>query len=211
MNPTVILVRHGTTPLNLEKRLRAWSDVGLDYAATRDDLERTASQLALLSTRDPLISSDLRRARQSAEIIANILYAEIDEQFDARPWDAGELSQMKIEDIAPRMNYFVAHPTEKVPGGERFQTFLDRWRGLFEREIARAIRAPEEARIIVTHSRNIEAARYFVTGDKSTLVTANSVPPGNATSWQVRSGKLVETAVGGPSTVGEELNQNADT
>lgn len=189
--PTVYLVRHGETALNKEQRVRAWLDVPIDKRA-KGPIERTAAELALKPLANPLVASDLKRALQTAEIIAdrNLLEVLPDERL--RPWDVGEFSAKRIDEVGPLMQQYIDSPNEKVPAGESFNDFLDGWKEAFSHYVAVAMRNPKEAIVLVTHSRNIEAARYFVTGDKSTLVIANSVAPGRATAWSVIGGKLVE-------------------
>jgi len=199
LNPTLILVRHGETALNTERRIRGWMDVHINED-TKAVIARTASRLSLFPLHNPLVSSDLTRAKETAEIIAddNFLEIELDERW--RPWDVGFMTGMKLEEVIPAMNRYIDNPREEVPGGESFNKFFLRVKDAFREEVAAVVAQPEEVRVVVTHSRNIEAVRYFVTGDKKTLVQANSVAPGCATSWQIISGKLVEILVGDPAS-----------
>ena len=64
----LILVRHGHTPLNghgKDERLRAWLDIPLDDQGMREG-EEIAEKLSHLDVTG-IYSSDLRRARQTAE------------------------------------------------------------------------------------------------------------------------------------------------
>lgn len=202
-NPTLFLIRHGQTPLNQEGRIRAWLDV--DIAANqRPVIQRTGSQLALHPLQNPLYSSDLTRAISTAKIIGEETFLEIVEDRRLRPWDVGEWSGRKISEIAGLMQQYIDHPSEVVPGGESWNTFFQRWTLYFQQLVGKALKNPHEAVVAVTHSRNIETARFFVTRDKSTLVTANSIAPGRATSWQVIQGKLVEVPVTDIVTAKEE-------
>ena len=66
----LILVRHGHTPLNghgKDERLRAWLDIPLDDQGMREG-EEIAEKLSHLDVTG-IYSSDLRRARQTAEMI----------------------------------------------------------------------------------------------------------------------------------------------
>ena len=65
----LILIRHGHTPLNghgSEERLRSWLDVPLDEQGLQEAAE-TAEKIANYRV-TAIFSSDLRRARQTAEI-----------------------------------------------------------------------------------------------------------------------------------------------
>jgi broad specificity phosphatase PhoE len=203
LNPTVILVRHASTKLNEEGRIRAWTDVPIDKAQI-PTIQRTASKLDLYPLMNPLYTSDLKRAVQTAEIIADVTMLEMVPDFRLRPWDVGEWSSFKLDDVSDKMRVLIDNPSVRAPGGEAFGTFLNRWKKAFLEFTTWVVRDPSQAVVVVTHSRNIEAARYFVTRDKSTLVTANTVPPGNATSWQVVGGRLVEIPIAPDARVNEE-------
>lgn len=72
MSKRLIFVRHGETPHNIEGRLMGWSsDVGLTDKG-REDAATTAAKLKEYQI-DHMYVSDLRRARESGEIISQIL------------------------------------------------------------------------------------------------------------------------------------------
>jgi probable phosphoglycerate mutase len=103
VNPvtTLILIRHGETAWNAERRLQGHLDIALNPEG-----ERQAAALATVLRHEPfdlIVSSDLQRARQTAEAVAaphgipvqldpalrercyggfeGLLYAEIEQQF----------------------------------------------------------------------------------------------------------------------------------
>lgn len=68
----LLLIRHGCTEYNVEKRLQGWTDVPIN------DLGRTQIEVLIKSIKeydcwDVIISSDLKRASQTAEIIGEAL------------------------------------------------------------------------------------------------------------------------------------------
>lgn len=203
-----VLVRHGETALNKEKRLRAWMDVNIDQNA-EPQIEATAQLLSQLPVR-AIVSSDLARARETADIIAHHLMLEVSEDQRLRPWNVGELTGQKLEAVADRMEYYISHPAQKVPGGESFNDFMQRFAGIFRELVHNAALDPSSTVVAVTHSRCVEVARYFVTGDKSTLIGANTVRPGQATSWHIGDdGTLKEVPLNAPPQAGKEKAENA--
>jgi len=76
----VLLVRHGRTALNAEGRLRGLADPDLDDVGV-EQAHRTARALAFAGPVDLVVSSPLRRAQQTARLIA----AASDAPFRADP------------------------------------------------------------------------------------------------------------------------------
>ncbi|ERN43047.1 fructose-2,6-bisphosphatase [Rubidibacter lacunae KORDI 51-2] len=70
MSTRVILVRHGQSTYNLEKRIQGRSDASVLTPHGRTDAERVAAALRGLSF-DAIYCSPLRRARETAEIICS--------------------------------------------------------------------------------------------------------------------------------------------
>ncbi len=78
--PRYIFVRHGQTEHNLVSKLQGWHDTALTKKGI-DDVK--AAVLSLPSTFDCIISSDLGRARQTADIIRQS-YATLPVYYDWR-------------------------------------------------------------------------------------------------------------------------------
>lgn len=153
---TVMIIRHGATNLNDEDvsvdRIRGWTDVPLSDAGEKE-AERLGRELM---NRDELpqvlVTSDLKRARNTAKIISKITGIEIAEVSKSfRPWDvgeyAGELSNVAIPIIG---NYAVNKPDEKIPGGESFNSFRQR----FLAGLKEALAKYDGLVAIVTHHRD---------------------------------------------------------
>lgn len=191
--PTILLIRHAITPLNEQHRIRGWSDVDIDPGRGRDDTLKTAQALQHVPVSE-IVHSDLSRAEQTSQILANQWFVPQSSDRNLRPWDLGEMTGMKFDDIKDEMNDHVEHPNKVVPGGERFNDFLDRWKDGLAGLAARAQQSPTGVVAGVTHSRNIEATRYLLSGSKDTssLVSANTVPPSGVLALQIRNGSLSE-------------------
>lgn len=194
-NPTLLLVRHGETKLNAAHRIDSWLSIGL-LKSDEPVIRKTAALLdAKFALANPIYTSDLPRARETADIIGEETLLEVVDEFGLRSWNMGQLAGKKHDDVADQIKVAVANPLQPLAGGESLNAFLARWRACFEMLVGRAINNPEEAVVAVTHSRNIEAARFFATGDRSRLLNTHSVKPGTATSWQVVGGRLREVPI----------------
>jgi broad specificity phosphatase PhoE len=126
---TFFLVRHGATKLNnstdaSQDMIRGWSDVPLSDEG-REHAKETAERLKGKGIQ-VLISSNLSRARETAEIIGKVIGVRPQFSQELRPWNLGELTGKSTEDALPRIRAYIEAPTQKVPQGESFDTFKDR-------------------------------------------------------------------------------------
>lgn len=122
----LILVRHGETTLNVgEERLRGWLPVPLDLKGMRQ-AEAVAKKLKGFKNAKAIYCSDLARAVQTAHEIGEELGMVIDPKEELRDWDYGEYTGKSAKESLPHLFSYMDVPTRKTPGGESFQTFLDR-------------------------------------------------------------------------------------
>jgi broad specificity phosphatase PhoE len=84
---TLLLVRHGETDWNAERRWQGHADVPLNERG-REQAERLAAEVAILKV-DAVYSSDLSRARETAGIVGARLDAEVLLDPDLREIDVG--------------------------------------------------------------------------------------------------------------------------
>ncbi len=168
--PTVLLVRHGQTKLNSEQgeRLRGW----LDLPLTKQGKEDAAGAGEELKDYDvaELFSSDLRRARQTAKIIGDTIGVKPTANPKLRPWNVGNLAGKLVSDIREDMDYYQKHPDKKVPGGESFESFYDRW----EQELLALLRKAEklprgQVLVALTHVRNLLTAPHILAGERGPI------------------------------------------
>src|SRR5689334_9034949 len=103
---TLLLARHGETDWNREGRWQGWADPPLN-ATGREQAAALAEQLRAVPF-DAVYSSDLRRARETAEILAAPHGAEVVLDAGLREIDVGSWSGLTRAEIA-----------ERFPGGER--------------------------------------------------------------------------------------------
>jgi len=132
MSALVTLIRHGETDWNLEGRIQGHLQIPLNERG-RAQAEALAVHLKG-SSFDAVYSSDLLRARQTAQAIVRHSGQKICEEVRLREWNLGVLAGLlrsQAEQIQPwadkiRRDYLVDEP---IPGGESI-------RGRFERVTA---------------------------------------------------------------------------
>lgn len=143
----LVVVRHGRTASNVERRFVGRTDVPLDEAG-HAEVAQMAARVAPLP-RAALYASPLLRARQTAAALGEALL-----DPDLQELDQGELEGMRFHDALPRYGDFFqawdADPTHvRVPGGESMGDCQAR--GL--RAMARigAAHEPGDPVVIVSH------------------------------------------------------------
>lgn len=125
----LVLVRHGATPNNVEARYTGQSDVPLSALGERQ-AEALAARLALRAF-DVVVSSDLARARATAERLARVLSLPLQVDADLREVGMGEWEGRTVADVAERYREALAawerHPVNFAPpGGESLDQFASR-------------------------------------------------------------------------------------
>lgn len=164
----LILIRHGHTPLNAageEERLRGWLDIPLDEQGLQEAVE-TAQRIAHYPV-TAIYSSDLRRARQTAEIVSKVTKASVTTTEELRPWNLGIFAGQKLREIIPFLNQLNENPGLPAPSGESFYEFY----GRYSRRLTELLNLAEQSSgyvVAVTHVRNLLATRTILeNGDRS--------------------------------------------
>jgi broad specificity phosphatase PhoE len=159
----LILVRHGHTCLNVpgkDERLRGWLDIPLDDQGLGE-----AAETAELLTEYPveaIYASDLRRARQTAEVLRRATQAKrVITTGELRPWNLGVFAGERVRDILPFLNLLNHHPELAAPSGESFYQFY----GRYSRRLTELMNLAHESAgvvVAVTHVRNLLASRTVI-------------------------------------------------
>ncbi|XP_050234761.1 phosphoglycerate mutase-like protein 4 [Mercurialis annua] len=119
----IIVVRHGETPWNCDGRIQGHLDVELNDVG-RQQAVAVADRLANESEISAIYSSDLKRARETAQIIAskcNVL--EVTEDPDLRERHLGELQGLvyreaaKLKPDAFKATLPLSRTDQEIPGG----------------------------------------------------------------------------------------------
>ena len=159
---TILLIRHGETAWNAERRLQGHLDIPLNPEG-----ERQAALLAaaLAPERiDHIVSSDLARARQTAEAIARARGAQVGTDPALRERCYGGFEGLLYSEIAARFpREFAAWQARDVNGvvppganrGETFRQFFDRVTCAIK---AHAAAHPGQTLALVAHGGVLECA-----------------------------------------------------
>jgi broad specificity phosphatase PhoE len=185
----LILVRHGKTVLNSldsAERLRGWMDIPLDQQGLRE-ADETAQRLSQHPVTH-IYSSDLYRARQTANAVVKATLAPIVHTSDLRPWNVGTLAGKRVQDILPILRQLELDPSQPAPEGESFLQFCDRYLRKLEELIDIADRA-NGCIVAVTHVRNLLAAPTLLHGGNKSLIPVKGGPKTGSLVWVEKNGK----------------------
>lgn len=168
----LLIIRHGHTSLNMpgrDERLRGWLDVPLDNEGL-EEAETTAVQVSATFAVDAIYCSDLRRARQTAEVLRKrTKAASVVATSDLRPWNLGVFCGQRVREILPFLNLLNRHLDLAAPSGESFYQFYGRYAHRLKSLLALAESSPN-AIAVVTHVRNLLAANSVIEdGDASKI------------------------------------------
>jgi len=151
----LILVRHGETAWNAQRRFQGQTDLPLS-ARGRMQAQAVANALINLPF-SRVYASDLQRALETARTIAAPHGIDVVEDARLREFDFGEWEGRTWTEIvarSPRMRLPTAARLYKPPGGERFKAVLARVRA-FLRDLA----MQETDRVlVVSHAGPLHAA-----------------------------------------------------
>ena len=189
---TLLLVRHGETDWNRDGRWQGHSDTPLNELGRRQARELAAE----LDGVDVVYSSDLARARETAEIIAARLGVPVrlDARLRERSFGAWEgLTTAEIEE-----RFREAHGRWQSGEGfgpddaESFETFDDRVRSFLDEVLHRH---PQETVLVIGHGGSIRVMQAVASGldyvrDKRLIPSvANCV----VARYAARDGRLLPT------------------
>jgi 2,3-bisphosphoglycerate-dependent phosphoglycerate mutase len=197
--PTIMLIRHGSTDMNNASSdkdcIRGWKDVPLSKEGIQEAKD-LASEID--DPPDVLVSSDLSRASDTADIVSkeiDVPVSVVSKSF--RPWDVGKYQGKLSKDVVPIIaDYAANRPDEKLPEGESFNEF----KGRFFQGIESLIDLyPGKSIAIASHHRNErllaawEAKGFPPDGDIDQKVFASKgAPPGSICEFAVPERKLEE-------------------
>ncbi|WP_254812658.1 bifunctional RNase H/acid phosphatase [Streptomyces cavourensis] len=123
---TFVLLRHGETALTPEKRFSGSGGTDPELSATgRDQAARAAAHFAALGTVQEIVSSPLRRCRETAEAVADRLGLDVRTEDDLRETDFGAWEGLTFGEVRERygddLTAWLASPdTAPTGGGESF-------------------------------------------------------------------------------------------
>lgn len=181
---TIHLVRHGETDWNVERRLQGWTDIPLNATGLR----QAHAAALMLAGRDigAVISSDLSRARDTAELIAVEAGVEVvtDPALRERNYGVaeGQLNSELEMQFEGGLGERWADPDFSFAGGETRRDVYLRL-GAFLTELL-ASPLPQET-VLVSHGGALHVARGFLEG----------FPVERLPGWRFDNGEVVTLEV----------------
>jgi broad specificity phosphatase PhoE len=160
---TILLARHGETDWNREKRWQGLADHSLN-ARGREQASALAEQLDRLPF-SAIYASDLRRAHETALIVAERRGLRVTPLRDLREIDVGSWTGLSYDEVKERFRDAYEQMRARAgPGWEGGETFVEMGRRVLEamRWIAR--QHPGDAVLVVTHSGPIRTVRAHALG-----------------------------------------------
>lgn len=203
----LLLVRHGETAWNRDGRVQGWAPVGLTETG-REQARRVGNYLAASEEAASLHSSDLRRARQTARLVAGAFGRDDDEVRTHHGWrerDFGAYQGLTDEevfeadpDLVERYRRGEVSPDESPPSGESPREFRERvLDGL--RTVTDGAGRPDDTRLVVTHNNPIVVVLAHVSGRPvAEAFDAFEVPNGSLSvvEWNPETGEGTVRTVG---------------
>jgi ribonuclease H / adenosylcobalamin/alpha-ribazole phosphatase len=137
--PTVtLLLRHGQTPMSVQKRYAGRSDVPL----TETGLAQAAAAAKRLASAgiDAIVASPLQRTVQTAEAVAAVTGVPVTTDEGFRETDFGDWDGLTFAEVRERwpseMTAWLADPQIAPPGGESFAEVSERVTAALTRVLA---------------------------------------------------------------------------
>lgn len=159
---TILLVRHGETDWNQERRWQGHADRPLNDVG-RAQAEELADELASREIA-AVYSSDLARARQTAELVAGRHGLDVTLDSALREVDVGEWSGLSLEEAESRY----PEGFRRWQDGHSGWTEGETYEAMGERVVAAVLRIaarhPGETVLVVTHGGSIRACRAAAAG-----------------------------------------------
>jgi len=160
----LVLLRHGQTAWNAERRAQGHSDVPLDDVG-RAQADEAAPYVAGMRPRF-VWSSDLARARETADRVAKAAGVDVVHDPRLREYDLGERTGITMAEYAE------AHPEEYVafragrydvvPGGESTKQVVTRVAEVVHAALAAL--GPGEAGVVVGHGAALKVSLLAILG-----------------------------------------------
>lgn len=118
----VYVIRHGSTELNEEDRIRGTSNVQLSELGWRE--VRSLAERLRDSNIECIFCSDLDRAVNTAGAIAAVVHAPVTRTELLRPWNVGDYTGRASSTVTPKMERLArSTPNVPAPNGESWNTF----------------------------------------------------------------------------------------
>ncbi|MFF0570756.1 bifunctional RNase H/acid phosphatase [Streptomyces sp. NPDC004041] len=199
---TLLLLRHGETALTPEKRFSGSGGTDPELSAVgRGQAERAAEHFAALGTVQEIVSSPLRRCRETAAVVAARLGLGVRIEEGLRETDFGAWEGLTFAEVRERyaddLTAWLASPdTAPTGGGESFSEVADRVAATRDRLVARSA---GRTVLLVTH----------VTPIKTFVRLALGAPPEALFRMELSAASVSEVAYYGDGNASVRLLNDA--
>lgn len=161
----LLIARHGETELNGKvtmEYVRGWDSVPLNARGRREAMELAEMVQAeyRLST---VFTSDLPRAMETAEFVADRCGVGMAPDVNLRTWNLGYLTGKPVQDVLTDLQFYDANPDACPRDGETKNHFLNRYATELT-EALNEIRRSKFDAVLLTHGRNISATPAILQG-----------------------------------------------
>lgn len=192
----LLLLRHGRTAWNLEGRVQGQTDVPLDEVG----VEQARLVAPVVAAREPVAvwSSDLARARVTAEAVAAASGVELVTDPRLREFDLGERAGTRLADYAAahadEYAAFRSGRYDVVPGGETREQLVERFVPAVREALATL--APGELGVVVAHGAALKVAAAALLGwPPEAVQTLHAL--GNCHWFEIDDSGAVDSVSGG--------------
>ncbi len=162
---TVYLIRHGESEMNRQQRFAGWTDCGLTELGINQAVE-AGLKMEDISQVEAVFSSDLIRAKKTAQIIAEKLEVPLTLSAALRETNLGAWEGLTFEEIEDRdpellKQWFSDLGTFQYPGGEAIEDVAKR-----ADRFIKSLLNDYESILIVAHAGVISILMsYWLVGD----------------------------------------------
>jgi probable phosphoglycerate mutase len=179
----LLLVRHGETDWNRDRRFQGHADQPLNDAG-REQARALADELAGERI-DVVYTSDLVRARETAEIVAARLGAEVLVRSELREIDVGEWEGLSWPEIEERHPEGARSWHEHGHGWTSGETYDQLGERIIKALQQIAADHPAQRVLVVGHGGTVRATRAFIEGLSVADSRRQSPPIGNCEVFRV--------------------------
>ena len=163
---TTILLRHGETPLSAEKRFAGVGEIPLTDLGVQQ--ARAAAKALASRPVDAIVCSPLKRTRQTAQEVADVIGVPVHPEDGFRETDFGDWEGYTFAEIRERwpaeLDSWLADPSVAPPHGESFTA------------VARRVQTARD-KLLVRHRRQTVLVVSHVTPIKLLVRSALEAPP----------------------------------
>lgn len=188
----IYFLRHGQTNEDLPDNdlVSGWNSVPIN-AQGRINAKHAAYILKSKGITS-ITSSDTTRALQTAKIVGKELGLPIVESERLRSWNMGALQGLDHKVADGFLAFFEKNPDIKVPEGERFRTFYNRFKTVFDYFVGYIKKFPNAVPLVVTHSQDLDLIQWFLKGVEPgrELEFGNGIKPGGILEVRVENSEI---------------------